>query len=66
MQNKQLISIVIPIYNEAENLIELAKQLTKVIENNLSYDFEVLLVENGSTDKSFCDTVESCAMRGNK
>ena len=53
MQNKQLISIVIPIYNEADNLIELAKQLTKVFDNNLSYDFEVMLVENGSADQSF-------------
>ncbi|WP_416650894.1 glycosyltransferase family 2 protein [Candidatus Pseudothioglobus sp. Uisw_086] len=53
MQNKQLISIITPIYNEADNLIELSKQLTKVFDNNLSYDFEVLLVENGSTDQSF-------------
>ena len=53
MQNKQLISIVIPIFNEADNLIELAKQLSKVFDTNLSYDFEVLLVENGSVDQSF-------------
>ena len=46
------ISIVIPLYNEDESLPELVTWIDKVmIENNFSY--EVVLVDDGSTDKSW-------------
>lgn len=53
MKGKKLISIVTPIYNEEDNLLELSKRLKKVFENNSNYLFEVILVENGSHDKSY-------------
>ena len=50
---KKLISIVAPAYNEENNVEELAKQLRTVFDENRDYDFEVVLVENGSTDRTF-------------
>lgn len=50
---KKLISIVIPAYNEEEVLEELKKRLQAVMEINNNYDFEVIIVENGSWDSSF-------------
>jgi dolichol-phosphate mannosyltransferase len=50
---KKLISIVVPAYNEEANIQELARQLRAVFQENPVYDFEVVLVENGSTDGTF-------------
>lgn len=50
---KKLISIVIPVYNEEEVIPELIKRLKKFINSLRKYNFEVILVEHGSVDKSF-------------
>lgn len=50
---KKTISIVASAYNEQGCVEELARQLVKVFENNPAYDFEAIIVENGSTDKTF-------------
>jgi dolichol-phosphate mannosyltransferase len=50
---KKLISIVSSAYNEENNIDELARQLRLVFDENPEYDFEVILVENGSTDRTF-------------
>lgn len=50
---KKLISVVIPAYNEQENIPELMKQLKKFIKSQPKYRFEVLIIENGSFDNSF-------------
>lgn len=50
---KHLVSIVIPAYNEEEVLEELQNRLKKVMEDNSNYEFEVIIVENGSRDLSF-------------
>ena len=50
---KKTISIIIPTYNEEENIPSLYKRLgevTKASENN----FEFIFVDDGSTDNSFC------------
>lgn len=49
----KLISIVIPAYNEEEVLDELKIRLQNVMNNCTGYDFEVIIVENGSWDSSF-------------
>lgn len=46
-----MISIVIPIYNEEENLIHLAERLTASAPS-WKEDYEILLVNDGSKDKS--------------
>ena len=51
--SKKLISIVIPAYNEEDCVEELAAQLTNVMNKLKKYKFEVLIVENGSKDKTW-------------
>lgn len=50
---KKLISIVIPAYNEQDNIDELAKRLQAVFAVNPNYDFEAIIVENGSLDNTY-------------
>ena len=53
MKSKKLISIVVPIYNEELGIPELIKQLTKFANKTNSYNFEFVMVENGSIDSSY-------------
>lgn len=46
------LSIVIPLYNEAESLPELSAWIRKVAEGE-GYQYEVIFVDDGSTDRSF-------------
>ena len=46
-----MISIISPVYNEADNLIDLYERIKNVL-NKIQEDFEVILVENGSEDNS--------------
>ncbi len=50
---KKLISVVIPAYNEEEVLDELKRRLRAVMDSNADYEFEIIIVENGSCDLSF-------------
>ena len=45
------ISIVVPVYNEADGIKHFLEELRQVVEN-LNHDFEVLLVNDGSTDNT--------------
>jgi glycosyltransferase involved in cell wall biosynthesis len=46
------ISVVIPLYNEAESLPELLKWIKQVMEDN-QFTYEVILVDDGSNDGSW-------------
>lgn len=48
--DKKLISVIVPAYNEEECVDELASRLSKVMKSEIRYDFEVLIIENGSSD----------------
>jgi glycosyltransferase involved in cell wall biosynthesis len=50
---KKLISIIIPAYNEEECVDELARRLKKVCESETKYDFQIVIVENGSVDSTW-------------
>jgi glycosyltransferase involved in cell wall biosynthesis len=56
---QRLISIIVPIYNEASNLPLLYKELTMHTEP-LPYEFEMLFVDDGSADDSVA-VVRHCA-----
>ena len=45
------ISVVIPLYNEAESLPELTRWIEQVMRDN-NFDYEVIFVNDGSTDNS--------------
>lgn len=47
-------SIVIPLYNEAENVNQLNLELLQSLQDpkNLNYKFEIIYVDDGSTDKT--------------
>lgn len=46
------ISIVIPLYNEAESLPELYRWIEQVMNKN-NFSYEVIFIDDGSTDKSW-------------
>lgn len=50
---KKLISIIIPAYNEEECVDELAARLKTLFASESQYDFEAIIVENGSIDSTW-------------
>jgi len=49
----KLISVVIPAFNESECVEELAKRLMKLFEKETQYEWQVIIVENGSHDDTW-------------
>ena len=45
------ISIVIPIYNEQDNIIQLIKEVKASLEKKINY--EIIIVDDGSDDKTY-------------
>ena len=48
---KKIITIIIPAYNEEESLPKCLERVTKLIDKEKAYNFEVLLVDDGSKDR---------------
>jgi dolichol-phosphate mannosyltransferase len=55
------ISILIPSYNESENILPLYTKLEKVTLSYENYNFEYLFIDDGSTDKTI-EMIESLAL----
>jgi glycosyltransferase involved in cell wall biosynthesis len=51
--SKKLISLIIPAYNEEDCVDELFNRLDAVFATEPKYDFEVVIVENGSIDSTW-------------
>lgn len=52
-EKKKLVTILVPAYNEEEVLHLLYDRLVDLMNKNTGYDFEVLLVNDGSKDNTF-------------
>ncbi|MBN1880322.1 glycosyltransferase family 2 protein [bacterium] len=50
-QTQPLISIVVPFYNEEDNVVKLHQQLANVLDS-LSVEYELIFVDDGSTDQT--------------
>jgi glycosyltransferase involved in cell wall biosynthesis len=49
---KNLVSVFIPAYNEAENIPVLFEKIKKISENDKENEYELIIVNDGSTDNS--------------
>jgi len=50
---KKLITVVVPAYNESDCVDELAARLASLFNSEDSYEWEAIIVENGSTDDTW-------------
>jgi dolichol-phosphate mannosyltransferase len=53
MPKRKLISVVVPCYNEEDCAGALAAELRRVFDGLPNYDFEAILVDNGSEDRTW-------------
>jgi dolichol-phosphate mannosyltransferase len=51
--DRKLISVIVPAYNEEDCVNELARRLGAVFDSNPAYDFEAIIIENGSEDRTW-------------
>jgi glycosyltransferase involved in cell wall biosynthesis len=49
---RKVVSIVVPFYNEEEGIATFREAISTLIDQNSSYDFEVVCVDDGSRDKT--------------
>jgi dolichol-phosphate mannosyltransferase len=61
----KLISIIIPAFNEEGNVKELSNRIKNVFKTINNYDYEIIFVENGSTDNTF-DTLKDIQSNNKK
>src|SRR3954470_10761257 len=47
-----LINVTIPVFNEEHCLFQNGKTLLEFCQNHLPFDFEIVIVDNGSTDNT--------------
>jgi glycosyltransferase involved in cell wall biosynthesis len=57
LSNKS-VSVIIPLYNEEESLVELSISLKRVFESIKPQSYEVIFIDDGSTDSSFARIIE--------
>lgn len=62
MSEKKLISIVAGCFNEHDNVAELHERITAVMQQAPQYDYEILLIDNASTDGTV-DVIREIAER---
>ena len=55
------VSIVAPCYNESEGLPNFVKEIDRLIADLPSYKLELVLVNDGSSDRTFSILAELCS-----
>ena len=58
---KKLISVVIPCYNEEENVLPICSAVTAELQKLTAYDYELILIDNRSKDQTRSRIREACA-----
>ena len=53
MEIKPELSVIIPVLNEAENINDLISRLVKVVESELSLNYEIIIIDDGSNDSTW-------------
>ncbi|MBW2146781.1 MAG: glycosyltransferase [Deltaproteobacteria bacterium] len=49
-QREPLVSVIIPVHNEAQILLDRVRSILETMAQQVDFDYELILVENGSTD----------------
>lgn len=57
---KKIISIMIPTYNEEENITPLIEEIVKIMSSLTKYDYEIVIIDNDSKDKTRENIREIC------
>src|SRR5208337_2682516 len=58
---KPRVTVLTPVYNEEANLARYERQVTRVLLAHPDHEFEFLLIDDGSTDRSWALIQELCA-----
>lgn len=61
MKSKCKMSVIIPVHNEEESIPILIDKLISDLKNSLGDDFEILFIDDGSTDNSYEKMLNCCA-----
>lgn len=61
MSNRPLVAVVTPVFNEEENLHDYAAEVRRVLFSSPDTDYRVLLVDDGSSDRSWAIIEELAA-----
>jgi dolichol-phosphate mannosyltransferase len=60
MASSPLVSVVVPVFNEEDNIVELQKQIAEALKD---LDYELVIVDDGSTDATVSRVVKSERVR---
>jgi glycosyltransferase involved in cell wall biosynthesis len=59
MEVRPLVSIITPFYNESLGVLIFKESVTKVLNSLQEYDFEIICVDDGSTDNTLAQLIEA-------
>lgn len=57
------LSLIVPTYNEAKNILELLAQVERVLSSALGDDYEIIVVDDDSPDRTWAIALEASASR---
>ena len=58
--NNKSVSLIIPVFNEEDSIVELINEILLVFKNNQIYDYEIIIINDGSIDKTWINISELC------